>query len=77
MIEAKCKNCKHWLETLVLKDYRPCKKINYAYDYHEVFSDSDNEDRAILVTSGDAWQGISPDLLTGPEFGCILFEQRK
>lgn len=82
MTEPKCKNCEYWDVSPIYgspKNHNPCTKIEYvfSYEYNEGIKDPSMKNKTVLVTCGGDWQGIEANPYTGPEFGCILFEERK
>lgn len=82
MIEPKCKNCEHWDVSPISgspKNHNPCTKIEHvhSYEYNEGLKDPSMKNKTVLVTCGEDWQGIEANPYTGPEFGCILFEEKR
>ena len=82
MTEPKCKNCEYWDVSPIFgspKNHNPCTKIEhvFSYEYNEGIKDPSMKNKTVLVTCGGDWQGIEANPYTGPEFGCILFEERK
>ncbi len=60
-----CKNCKHW-------DDGECRKIDF--ECSRKVPSLDNKEAVILITMDDD-SGFWGRFLTGPDFGCVNFEE--
>jgi len=67
----KCKDCKHWIESEHYSDVlhscdHPKAKIGYRYNPDDIPTDG------VWIENDEGWGWF-----TGPEFGCVNFEEKK
>jgi hypothetical protein len=65
---GKCKNCKYWGKSYLDPKRKSCYKL--CDDYQDESIEIDVEVYA------DDDQGLMCELITGPDFGCILFTSK-
>lgn len=68
-----CKYCKHWGhgEALRSADYAPKKHCAFVLT-------NDTQSPVTISVGGNAEYGDDPaDLLTAPDFGCVLFQAKE
>ncbi len=68
-----CKDCKHW------GTGKPQRMANYSPKRHcAVIVTNDADSLAMISVGGDIEHGDYPaDLLTHPNFGCVLWEAKE
>jgi hypothetical protein len=60
---GKCKDCQWWIKN---RGYSSCDKVNHDYN--------DGDTAFEIEADADDDQGLEVELITGPEFGCVLFK---
>lgn len=69
----RCKTCKHWNQFPTRHGFRGCNNEHIHPGYHDINSLSPTE--ALNGCVSDSDEGAYP-LVTGPEFGCVLHEEK-
>lgn len=72
MTDRTCKNCRFWGAPRGTLPYGECHSPSWITD--EVESDAPDPAGVQLIGGGDCWWA---EMTTGPDFGCIHFEERK
>jgi len=66
-----CRTCVHW--TAVFEEFSECGLVSIDDEYHP---HNNRKELGLRVTAPDD-QGLQAALRTGPDFGCILYEEDK
>lgn len=69
-MDGRCKDCKHWERETVF-----VSMPNFGSCDHEA-NGMEVEDGFGSFVFGDSYPDSLADVITGPEFGCVHFEQK-
>lgn len=73
-----CKNCKHWQLKEIGPYFGPKTKATYgACDGIDYGDKPANDTQAAIFADADDDSNLTAELITGPEFGCVLFCQKE
>ena len=73
-----CKDCEFWDRSWIQKDGAAvCFRVTANQSWNENRDYSIAPDDAVINYGVSDDSGLWIDLLVGPEFGCVMFEQRK